>query len=333
MSQKKLVIFKFLVLISLLLGGTTASLATGGRVDVGLAEIVDLLLFSSGSIEERAILFDLRMPSTVAVVALGINLSLAGLVLQTVTRNPLSSPSILGINQGAALAIVVGLMFSDVGQYGMGLLAIVGGLVTGVITFTVAGSFQGRLNSTRLILGGVAVGSIAYALVRFSYSLEDDLSRSVILWSVGTIADVRWNGVAPLALACFIGMLFLGLFSHRLSLMALGDCSAKGLGVNPPRMLFLGALLASAPTGMSVSVAGPIAFIGLVVPHIAGILFGAEQRLVIPATALIGAALMATADAASKWITDPFEIPVGVVVALFGAPYFLYQTLTIQDLQ
>ncbi|MES0812821.1 iron ABC transporter permease [Roseibium sp. SCPC15] len=299
-----------------------ASLSTGGRSDVGL-----LGLFEDGG-TGAAVMQDIRAPRTLVALCLGVNLGLAGLILQAITRNPLASPAILGINQGAALGLALGLVFPALGAFlDLKALSIAGAFLAGLISFGIAGGFGGRLDSLRLVLGGVAVGAFAYALVRFTFTLEDDLARQVLRWTVGNITDVRLNEVRSIAGWSAGGLIATALLAHRLNLMALGEAQATGLGADPRFTLLAGAIVAACLTGTAVAVAGPIAFTGLVVPHVCRLLLGSDHRLLVPATALAGAALMMAADAVSKWLTAPIETPVGVVVALIGAPYFLYQTL------
>jgi ferric citrate transport system permease protein len=321
-----------LLLITLFASGAAASLATGGRSDVGLSALLEV--FSTGPKNlAQSVMFDIRLPRTLVAVFIGINLAMAGLILQAVTRNPLASPSILGVNQGAALGMVLALFFPAMSGSAVGVFAVTGALTAGALTFAIAGGFQGELNSLRLILGGVAVGAFAYALVRFSFTLDDDLSRQVVRWTSGNISDMRWHDVGPLAGLCVTGLIATVLLSHRLNLMALGEASATGLGTDPRITLLFGAVLAAILTGASVAVAGPVAFVGLVVPHMCRLVFGPDHRILAPAAALGGATLMVLADFASKWVIAPFETPVGVIAALIGAPYFLYQTLVAKDLE
>jgi iron complex transport system permease protein len=297
------------------------SLMTGGRTDIRLSD-----LFAATT--NGSVIWDIRVPRTLVAACLGVNLGLSGLILQAITRNPLSSPSILGINQGAAFGLALGVIFPAVGAAaGLLPLAAAGALAAGLVTFSIAGVFSGRIISLRLILGGVAVGAFASAMVRFSFTLEDDLARQVLRWTLGSISDVRWHHVQSIfgwSIGSTVAALLL---AHRLNLMALGEAQASGLGADPRLTLMLGAMMSACLTGTAVYVAGPIAFAGLVVPHMCRFCLGPDHRILVPATALGGACLLMAADAASKWLTSPVELPVGVVVAMIGAPYFLYQTL------
>lgn len=184
-----------------------------------------------------------------------------------------------------------------------------------------------------MVLGGVAVGAFAYGAVRFAYTLEDDLARSILRWTVGDIGDMRWRDARPLALWSLGGGLAAVLLAHRLNMMSLGEVASRGLGADPRWTLLLGAVVAASLAGVSVTVAGPIAFVGLVVPHVARTLFGGDHRVLVPASAGLGAALMLCADGLSKLLAAPAEVPVGLVAALIGAPYFLYLTMFSEALE
>lgn len=318
-------------LLALVVGATLWSLTLGQRDDVGLANILSLLWVDDGSLARSAVV-DLRLPRTLVALFVGANLAMAGLALQAVTRNPLASESILGINQGAALGIALAVVLPIFHVIPLDAMAIAGAALAGLLTFAIAGGLGGRLDSIRLILAGVAVGAFSYACVRFTYTLDDDLSRLVITWVSADISSIQAGQVAPLAVWTAIGLISSALLAHGFNVLALGDGASQGLGIDPRRVRFLGAALAAVLTGASVAVAGPVMFVGLVVPHLCRFWFGQNHRALVPAVVLGGAGLLVLADAASKLIRFPYETPLGVVCALIGAPYFLYATLTARRL-
>lgn len=326
-SQQKFrtALISFLMVLTILCGGLF-SMATGGRSDVGFADI----FHPEGM--ARTVLYDIRLPRSCAAALLGVNLGLSGLILQAITRNPLASPAILGINQGAALGLALGVVVPGTFALPLDLYALIGAFTAGLVTFAISGGFSGRIEALRLVLGGVAVGAFSYAMVRFTYTLDDDLARTVVRWTVGDITDIRWPETRRLALWALPGTVAALAMAQRFNLMALGQASARGLGADPRATLFCGCIVAAGLAGASVTVAGPIAFTGLVVPHLARLLFGGDHRILIPTTALLGAALMLVADGLSKTLTAPIEAPIGVVAALIGAPWFLWQTLFAKDL-
>ncbi|SDQ86411.1 iron ABC transporter permease [Pseudovibrio sp. Tun.PSC04-5.I4] len=314
-----------------LLCGAALSLATGGRQDIGFYQVLGAI-FSQLDEQSLTVLRDIRVPRTLIAALIGANLSLAGLLLQATTRNPLSSPSILGINQGAALGIAIGLVFPSLMIFNVDTMAVLGAALAGGVTLTLAGGFKGTLSALRLILSGVAVSAFAFALVRFTFTLDDELARSIILWTTGDISDVRWKQASPLLLWCVGGSVITFFMSHKLNLMALGEAASKGLGSDPRFTLFLGILLAAILTGVSVATAGPVMFVGLIIPHLCRAAFGTDHRVLVPAVIVGGASLMLMADGVSKLINFPEETAVGVVSALIGAPYFLYLTITAKEI-
>lgn len=302
------------------------SLTIGQRSDVGLANVLQLLLVDDGSLARSAVV-DLRLPRMLVAALIGVNLGLAGLALQAVTRNPLASESVLGINQGAALGVAVGLVVPSLLVVNLDVMAIIGAVVAGIITFSIAGGLGGRLDSMRLILAGVTVGAFSFAFVRFTFTLEDNLSRLILSWTSADISSSRLDQALPLILWAFGGLLASIFMAHSFNILALGDGASQGLGVDPRRARFMGAMLAAVLTGASVAAAGPVMFVGLVMPHLCRLWFGPNHRVLVPAVALGGAGLVLFADVVSKLVRFPYETPLGVVCALIGAPYFLYATL------
>jgi ferric citrate transport system permease protein len=206
-------------------------------------------------------------------------------------------------------------------------MAILGAVVAGIVTFGIAGGLSGRLDSMRLILAGVTVGAFSFAFVRFTFTLEDNLSRMILTWTSADISAARFDQVPPLVLWASGGLLLSLFMAHSFNIVALGDGASQGLGVDPRRARFVGALLAAFLTGSSVATAGPVMFVGLVMPHLCRLWFGPDHRALVPAVALGGAGLVLLADVVSKLVRFPYETPLGIICALIGAPYFLYATL------
>lgn len=307
------------------------SLTIGQRTDVGIHNVLQLLFVDDGSLARSAVV-DLRLPRTVIAALVGVNLGLAGLALQAVTRNSLASESVLGINQGAALGVAIAVVVPSLTIINLDVMAIIGAMVAGFITFSIAGGIGGRLDSMRLILAGVTVGAFSYAFVRFTFTLEDNLSRMILSWTSADISSATYGQALPLVFWAAGGVLASLFMAHSFNLLALGDGASQGLGTDPKRMRFLGAALAAVLSGASVAAAGPVTFVGLVVPHLCRLWFGANHRLLVPAVALGGAGLVLFADVISKLVRFPYETPLGVICALIGAPYFLYATLRARNM-
>jgi ferric citrate transport system permease protein len=320
------VLLRFTLLTAAVLLAALLSLSIGPRTDVGMINVLQLLFVDDGSLA-RSTVIDLRLPRTLIAGLIGANLALAGLALQAVTRNPLASESVLGINQGAALGVAIGLVVPSLLVINLDVMAILGAVVAGIVTFGIAGGLSGRLDSMRLILAGVTVGAFSFAFVRFTFTLEDNLSRMILTWTSADISAARFDQVPPLVLWASGGLLLSLFMAHSFNIVALGDGASQGLGVDPRRARFVGALLAAFLTGSSVATAGPVMFVGLVMPHLCRLWFGPDHRALVPAVALGGAGLVLLADVVSKLVRFPYETPLGIICALIGAPYFLYATL------
>jgi ABC-type Fe3+-siderophore transport system permease subunit len=322
---------RFALLAAAVLFAALLSLTIGQRSDVGIANVLQLLFVDDGSLARSAVV-DLRLPRTLIAGLIGINLGLAGLALQAVTRNPLASESVLGINQGAALGVAIGLVVPSLLVINLDVMAIIGAVVAGIVTFGIAGGLGGRLDSMRLILAGVTVGAFSFAFVRFTFTLEDNLSRMILTWTSADISSVRFDQVLPLVFWATGGLLLSLFMAHSFNILALGDGASQGLGVDPRRARFVGAMLAAVLTGASVAAAGPVMFVGLVMPHLCRLWFGPNHRVLVPAVALGGAGLVLLADVVSKLVRFPYETPLGIICALIGAPYFLYATLRARNM-
>ncbi len=322
---------RFALLATAVLLAALLSLTIGQRSDVGITNVLQLLFINDGSLARSAVV-DLRLPRTLVAGLIGVNLALAGLALQAITRNPLASESILGINQGAALGVAVGLVVPGLMVVNLDVMAIIGAVLAGIITFSIAGGLGGRLDSMRLILAGVTVGAFSFAFVRFTFTLDDNLSRLVLTWTSADISSARLDQALPLLLWATGGLVLSLAMAHNFNILALGDGASQGLGVDPRRARLIGAMLAAVLTGASVAAAGPVMFVGLVMPHLCRLWFGTNHRLLVPAVALGGAGLVLLADVVSKLVRFPYETPLGVICALIGAPYFLYATLRARNM-
>lgn len=325
------ILLRFVLLSTAVLLAALLSLSIGPRTDVSMVNVLQLLIVDDASLSRSAVI-DLRLPRTLVAGLIGANLALAGLALQAVTRNPLASESVLGINQGAALGVAIGVVVPSLLVINLDVMAIIGAVAAGVITFGIAGGLGGRLDSMRLILAGVTVGAFSFAFVRFTFTLEDNLSRMILTWTSADISAARFDQVLPLVLWATTGLLVSLFMAHSFNILALGDSASQGLGVDPRRARFIGAMLAAVLTGSSVATAGPVMFVGLVMPHLCRLWFGPNHRVLVPAAALGGAGLVLMADVVSKLVRFPYETPLGIVCALIGAPYFLYATLRARNM-
>jgi iron complex transport system permease protein len=304
-----------------------------GFIDLSAAEVL-AALSGDGEREHRLVVREFRLPRLAVAALVGAGLSLSGVVLQGLSRNALAEPGIIGINAGAGFGVVLLLYLSAGGRSVRGLAsapsmmlplaALVGAGVAAAAVFGIA-SKRGSLSPVRLLLVGIAVNAaVGAATLVVSMRLDQQLYNFAVTWLTGTIAGVGWGeAAAPLPwLALFVPVVMVN--ADTLDVLALGEEPAIGLGVPVERRRRLLLLAATAAAGASVAVAGAIAFVGLMGPHIARRVVGRRHRTLIPAAMLVGAVLVAAGDTIARTLVAPTELPVGVVVAALGAPYFLY---------
>jgi len=302
-----------------------------GAGEIHFMNLLRRLFSLSPSIEtpldpaEKTILLSIRLPRILLAASVGAALSLSGVVFQAILRNPLADPYILGISGGAALGAVIGIIIGA-GFVPLGIpgLAFLGALVTIILIFGVSESKSGHPGNT-LLLTGVIINAFFSALIMFSVSLSSsDRLHSVLFWLMGDLSMAEGNEAALVGMAMILGFLVLFSLARPLNLLILGEETAMQLGVNAKRTKKILLATASLITAAAVSVSGTIGFIGLVIPHLLRLMLGADHRLLLPSSALFGAAFLVMADTIARTVMAPVELPVGVVTALCGAPYFLY---------
>ncbi|WP_157244016.1 FecCD family ABC transporter permease [Paenibacillus elgii] len=295
-----------------------------GSTSMPISSVLTALLHEDGS-RTHSIIRNIRIPRTVVTALVGANLAVAGALMQAVTRNPLASPGVFGINAGASVAVVfVAVTYPFVtGGYTVA-AAFAGGAAAAVVVFAMASAFKGAYMEVNLALTGVAIQAILSAATQALLIFNETKTDSVLFWLAGSVSGRKWEhvqtllwwGVPALAVAFALG--------RSASILSLGEDMARGLGQSVWKARSLITLVVILLAGVSVAVAGPIGFVGLIVPHIVRYLTGADYRAVIPLSALLGAVLLLLADLASRFVLFPYETPVGVVTALIGTPYFIY---------
>ena len=277
-------------------------------------------------IMNHVIVRDWRLPRAVADVLVGASLAVAGAIMQSITRNPLASPGIMGLNTGASFVTVIALVLWPASSRAeLMTLAILGAAFGATLVYGVGYLSRGGVTPVRLALTGVAVSSLLGAIGN-GVTLYYDLGQDVLLWSARGTDTVQWADVWTFLPLALVGLAGAGLLSPSLGVLSLGDYVASGLGQRAKRTRFLASAVVVALAGGAVSLAGPVGFVGLMVPHLVRGLVGMDPRVVIPASALGGSLLMTAADVAARAATTPFRmsIPVGVVTSLIGVPFFLY---------
>lgn len=307
-----------------------------GADNLGLAETARTLfkILRSGEWDRESlgtsavILLQVRLPRVLLAVMVGGALASVGVALQALLRNPLADPYVLGISSGAALgasvAMLLGIGATTLGLYATPLYAFAGGLLSILLAYRIAVT-HGRLPVHTLLLTGVILNAVFSALIMFVTSIMDpNRSYGLLFWLMGSLTSSSYSSLGALAVYLIVGIFVLAAQSTALNLLTLGEESARTLGVeveNLKKVIFVTAALI---TGAVVSLSGVIGFIGMVVPHAVRIIFGADHRLLLPASVLLGGTSLLVADTIARTVLAPNEIPVGVVTALVGGPVFIY---------
>jgi iron complex transport system permease protein len=251
---------------------------------------------------------------------------LGGVVFQAMLRNPLADPYVLGISGGSALGAIAGIIIGASSFYlGIPLLAFCGALVTVLLVFAVAGGTRGPLLDNSLLLSGVVVNAFFSAAILFFLSIVNSLElHSITFWLMGDLSRASFYEISLAAICLFVGFLIIYSQARMLNLIVQGEETALQLGVNIERTKQLLLIVTSLITAAAVSMAGIIGFVGIMVPHMMRLVFGSDHRLLLPTAALFGASFLVIADTLARLVLAPAELPVGVITALCGAPYFIF---------
>lgn len=313
------------LLLLLLLAVAVASGLLLGAASLSPTEVWRALTGQEVGPAARTIVLSLRLPRVAAAAFTGVALTISGTLFQALLRNPLAEPYLLGVSSGAALGAVLALtVFGGVlGYVGTVGFALAGGLAAIAIVFRVALSV-GRLDTHILILAGVVVAAFFGAGVMLVLSLaEPDATRAAVLWTMGSLERAGWESTGTLALAAVAGGASAFALSRHLNALALGEEAAAYLGARVEVVRRSAYFIASLLAAVAVSTAGVIGFVGLVIPHAARMIWGSDHRHLLPLGALGGAAALVLADTLARVALRPLELPVGVVTALLGVPFFL----------
>jgi len=314
----------FLVACAVLLASAVAGITVGPAGLTPGQVIGELAGGGSGlSGTQQAIIWDIRLPRVVLGGLVGSLLSLAGASYQGVFRNPLADPYLLGVAAGGGLgATAVIVLWPSADSRLLPLAAFAGALAAAGLTYAVGRSVGGR-SAVSLILAGVAVAAFFTALQTFVLQRNSETIRQVYSWILGRLATTGWQEVlvmVPYALVCGAGLM---LHRRLLDVLSVGDEEAESLGVSSARVRTTVVVLATLATAAAVAVSGLIAFVGLVVPHTVRLLVGTSYRSLIPISAVTGGAFLILADMAARTVLSPLELPIGVITAFIGAPFFM----------
>lgn len=307
----------------LLLVAMTASVLLGLQ-HYSLYDLYQAYAAPDGS-NGQLILTHTRVPRALTGAAVGASLAVAGAILQALTGNPLASPSVFGINSGAVLFLMIGLSFAGTGL-GMGdmvWIAFGGAAVTGGVVFLLGSRGPGGFQSVRLTLAGATVAAFSASITSAILLLDKQSLDQALFWMIGSVADRRLEHLLNVVPYIVGGLAMALLLSRSLNIVALGDDAARGLGQRLTHVRIAAVAVVVLLAGSAVAVAGPIAFVGVIVPHLTRALTGQDHRWLLPFCAVNGAILLVGADLLSRFILMPKEVPVGVATALLGVPFLI----------
>jgi iron complex transport system permease protein len=310
------------VVVAVLALACALSIGVGAR-NVGLADIVAAFNGATDTIEQAAVAK--RIPRTVLGLLAGAALGLSGAVMQGVTRNPLADPGILGINMGASLAVVVGLAFFGLAAAHLYIwTAIFGAAVTAFFVFAIASLGRGGATPLKLALAGTATTIALHSFITAVILPRNDIAEGARSWQIGGIGGATFDAVTPVAPFLLVGFALSLLSARKLNSLALGDDLAAGLGERVALARGVATLGAVILAGATTAVCGPIAFVGLLVPHVSRLVVGVDHRWLLPFSAVGGAILLLVSDVLGRVVNRPGELDVGIVTAFVGAPVFIW---------
>lgn len=334
-------VWRWRVLIFVLLavlGLTVVLCTTIGPAGIGFTDVLTMLLRRlpwAGSLIPRGdwpenyetIVFQMRLARVILAALVGAGLAASGVVLQGLLVNPMADPYILGISQGAALgataAMLSGVGVQALGIYAVPLIAFAGGLGTSVMVYNLA-RVGNRVQMSTLLLAGIAVGLFLSAITSYMMITSGQNVHQILFWMIGGFAGRGWDHIKVLLPYFIIGYTLMHLYARKLNVILLGEEPAQHLGIDVERMKKILLVAATLTTASAVAVSGVIAFVGLIVPHAVRLMVGPDHRVLLPAAALTGAIFLIIADALARIAAAPEEIPVGIITALCGGPFFIY---------
>ncbi|MEM1142264.1 MAG: iron ABC transporter permease [Pseudomonadota bacterium] len=323
-------------ILVLLLAVTFVFSLTSGATDTPAFRVVWALITGSQdsiTVVERVVMLDIRLPRAVLGALIGASLAVSGAVMQGLFRNPLADPGIVGVSSGAGLGAVSFIVLGSgvlapvagfFGIYHVPFAAFIGGLITTLLLYQVS-TRQGRTSVATMLLAGIALGALAGALTgMLVFRADDQQLRDLTFWGLGSVAGATWVKVLAAAPIILPVVLLAPLLARGLNAITLGEATAQHLGINVQRFKRIAIVAVAAATGAAVAVSGGIGFVGIVVPHLLRLLMGPDHRYLLPACACLGATMLLLADAIARQIVAPAELPIGIVTASVGAPFFLW---------
>ena len=339
-DRSRRAIYATLGLAGLLLVIIILSMGTGptGFIPIRAIQIAVASLSenAAGAADAREVLIvlDIRLPRTLLGGIVGCALAVSGVVMQGLFRNPLADPTLVGVSSGATLAAVAAIVLGHKIGFAEQNAALVlpvaafgGGLATTIVLYTIA-TRHGHTSVATMLLAGIALAALAMSLTGIFVLVSDDMQlRDFTFWSLGSLSGATWEKVIAAGLFTGTGFIALPWFARGLDALLLGQAEASHLGVHVQALKRMAVFAVAAAVGAAVAVAGPIGFIGIVVPHLLRLAIGPAHRWLLPASALFGGILLIGADMVARTVIAPAELPIGIVTSLIGAPFFLWLLL------
>ncbi|MBB5534399.1 FecCD family ABC transporter permease [Rhizobium giardinii] len=329
-----------LVILALILAAAAmfaASIMTGAA-DASLGNVLRWLFGVDGaeqalSVRDRIIILDIRLPRAVMGLLVGASLAVSGAIMQGLFRNPLADPALVGISSGASLGAVLtivlgsslfGTLFAVFGFYALPVAAFLGCLVTTLLLYRIA-TRSGQTSVATMLLAGIALAALANAVTGVLIFVADDKQlRDLTFWGLGSLAGANWTKILSAAPIILVSLAVVPFLARGLNALTLGEAAAFHMGIPVQRLKNIAIISVAALTGASVAVSGGIGFVGIVVPHVLRLIIGPDHRYLLPASALLGGTLLIFADMVARTIVPPAELPIGIITAFVGAPFFLW---------
>ncbi|EOD00137.1 FecCD family ABC transporter permease [Caldisalinibacter kiritimatiensis] len=311
-----------IILISILMFIITVLLAIGvGSVNIPVNELLKVLL-DKGDMINKSIIVDIRLPRVLIAALVGANLAVSGALLQSVMKNPLADPGIIGVSSGASLGAIIIMLIVPQYTYLVPLFAFFGGVLATFLIFILA--WKQGIKPVRIILSGVAINAMLGGATSLISVLNSDKIQGILMWINGSISGRSWNDLNMILVYSIIGLILSYFCIRPANILLLSDEKAVNLGFNVNRSRVLLSLLGAFLAGISTSVVGVIGFIGLVIPHISRLVIGSDYKYLLPLSMIGGATMLLLADTFARIIAKPIELPVGTIMAVIGGPFFLY---------
>ncbi|WP_238458103.1 FecCD family ABC transporter permease [Alkalihalobacterium alkalinitrilicum] len=314
--------------VAVMLGPVSISPITVWKIALAKIPYISDFIVNDWSQAQEQIIWEIRFPRVLLGAIVGAGLAVVGVAIQALVRNSLADPFILGVSSGASVGATLVIIFGAFklfGQYALSTAAFLGALVSVLLVFMLA-QVRGRISTVRLLLAGIAVSMILSAVTSYiviSAPREEGM-RDAMFWMMGSLAGAKWEQLLIPFLCLLVGVVVLILSYRPLNLLLMGDATATTLGMNIDVFKKFLILLTALLTGVMVAVSGAIGFIGLMVPHIVRLMVGSDHRRVLIVSSLIGAIFLVWADVAARTVVAPQELPIGIVTAICGGPFFIW---------